>query len=80
MLACTNVHGEEVIDCLHAETHSIEVGESGRNCTGSLRGFLHCCVHHENGTGLAVSLNVEMSSEAIECGFDLVEECLENGV
>ena len=78
MLACTNEHGEEVIDCLHAETLSIEVGESGRNCTGSLRGFLHCCVFTKKMGMVSLSpQNVTMSSEAAECGLDLVEATLE---
>ena len=71
----------EVIDCLHTETLSIQLGKGGRTGTESLRGVLHGGLFTKNNvTGLAVSLNVEMSSEATDCGFDLVEEFLGNGV
>ena len=77
----TNIHSEEVIDCLHAETLSIELSKGGSNGSETLRGFLQCGLFTENNmTGLAVTLDVKMSSKATECGFDLVEESLEDRV
>ena len=73
-----NIHGEWVIDCLHAETLSIELSKDGRDCVEAV-----VCVFFHGGlftkdlrTGLAVSLNVEMSSKTIEGGFEIVEESL----
>ena len=80
LTGCPNIHGQEVIDSLRAETLSIELGKGGRNCTETLRGFLHCGLFtKDHRTGLALSLNVEMFSKAIGCGFDSVEESLEIG-
>ena len=78
LTGCPNIHGD---DCQHAETLSIELSKGGRSCTETLRGFLHGGLFtKDHGTGLAVSLDVKMSSKTIEYGFDLVEEGLEDRV
>ena len=80
MLGCTNIHGEEVIDCLRFETLSVELTKGGSNVTGSARGFLHCGLFPMNNrTGFAV-LDVKMSTEATECVFDFIEQSLGNGI
>ena len=77
LAGCTNIHGEEVIDSLRAETLGIALGKDGSNVTKSSRGFLHRGVFTKNNkTGFAVTLDVKMSSEATECWFDLVEQFL----
>ena len=81
LTGCPDIHGEEVIDCLHAETLSIELSKGGRKCTEALRGGLHCGLFtKDHRTGLAVSLNVKMSSKTSERGCDLVEESLRDRV
>ena len=67
MLAgCTNIHGEEVVDSLRAETLSIELSECGSNGTEPSRGFLHCCLFTKNNRNrFAVILDVKMSSECL---------------
>ena len=81
LTGCPNIHGEWVIDCLHAETLSIELSKDGRDCVEAVVCFFPWCLFTKDlRTGLAVSLNVEMSSKTIECGFDLVEESLEDRV
>ena len=75
LASCSNIHADEVVDSLRAETLSIELSERGSNGTEPSRGFLQCGLFTNNkSTGFAVTLDVKMSSEATECGFDLVEQ------
>ena len=76
----TNIHGEEIIASLRAGALSIKFSKGGSNVTESTHHFLHCCVFTKNNRiGLTVTQDVKVSSEAAECGFDIVEQLLVKG-
>ena len=66
-----NIHGQEIIDSLWAEALSIELSNGGSNFFAQpTHGVPHCCVSNKNHrTGLTVSLDAKMSTEATKCGF-----------
>ena len=77
MAGSPNIHGEKIIDSLRIEAFCIELSQRGGSVTESACGLLHVGLFTENNrTALAVTLDVKMSSEAIECGFDLVVQSI----
>ena len=78
MLAgCATYMVRKIIDSLCVETLSIELGKGSSNVVESACGFLHGgLLNKNNRTGVAVTLNVKMSTEATECRFDVVEQLL----
>ena len=72
----TNIHGEKIIDSLRTEAFSIEliaVADVSRNLRVVFSWW-------RVQAGFAVSLNVEVSTKAVECGFDFVKQIRRNGV
>ena len=67
LAGCTRIHGKEVVNNLRAETFGIQLSKGGSNGTKPLSGFLHCGLFTKhNRTGLGVTLDLAMSSEATE--------------
>ena len=76
----SNVHGEKIIDSLCTEAFCIELSKGGSNFAESACGLLHGGLFTKNNrTGFAVILNVKMSTEAVECGFDLIDQLWGDG-
>ena len=72
LTGCTNIHGQEVVHCLRVKSFSTEIGKRGDSLE-ALCGFNHGGLPAQNnGAGLDVTQNLEVSSKAAECEFDLV--------
>ena len=73
LTGCTNIHGQEVIHCLRIKSFNIEVGKRGGDPLEALFGFFHGGLFAQNnGAGLNVTVDLEVSSKTTECESDLV--------
>ena len=78
---CTNVHGKEVVHCLRVESLCIEVSKRGGDSLKALCGLFHGGLFvQKNRNGLDAIVDLEVSSEIAECGFDLIVQFMRDGV